>query len=159
MSFFFKKIEKETSTYWENDLKKHKKRFLCLNTLYRYGYSKSDTFQEVERYYRAISQTYNRIIIVGDLNLGTIKDWDSPISTCPIESKYLELFQDLGFTSMINQGTHRDGNILDFVLTNQPGIVKYVNIEPGLICESDHFSVTFEISKRANIKNPLEIIF
>ena len=80
---------------------------------------------------------------MGDLNLGTIKDWDNPTSTCPLESRYLELFQDLGFTSMVNESTHRDGNILDLVLTNQPGIVKNLNIEPDKICNSDHFSVTF----------------
>ena len=92
---------------------------------------------------------------MGDLNLGTIKDWDNPTSTCPLESRYLELFQDLGFTSMVNESTHRDGNILDLVLTNQPGIVKNLNIEPDKICNSDHFSVTFKIAKRIKTKKPM----
>ena len=128
---------------------------LCISTFYRYGYSKLDTYHEIEKYYRAISQSYSRIVLVGDLNLGTIKDWDNPTSTCPLESRYLELFQDLGFTSMVNESTHRDGNILDLVLTNQPGIVKNLNIEPDKICNSDHFSVTFKIAKRIKNKKPM----
>ena len=55
---------------------------------------------------------------------------------------------------MINESTHRDGNILDLVLTNQLGIVRDLNIEPDKICNSDHFSVAFKIAKRIKNKKP-----
>ena len=128
----------------------------CLSTFYRYGYSNLEMFEEAEKCFRKISQRYQRHILIGDINLSTVTDWENPVSACPIEGKYIELFQDLGLISLINEPTHRGGNILDLVLTNQPGIIKDINIEEDLICPSDHFSITFKIAKKVRIKQPIK---
>ena len=57
------------------------------------------------------------------------------------------MFHDLGLSCLVNSPTHRDGNILDLLLTNQPSIIKDVNIDPVLICKSDHYSISFSLNK------------
>ena len=57
------------------------------------------------------------------------------------------MFNDLGLDCLVNSPTHRDGNILDLLLTNHPGIIKDVNIEPDIICKSDHYCISFSLNK------------
>lgn len=120
---------------------------ICISTFYRYGYSKADTFNSAEKYYRGLCIKYNKIILIGDLNLSGIDDWQDPQSLSSIDNAYIDLFNDLGLQCMINSPTHRGGNILDLLLTNQPALVKDLSIEPDLICSSDHYSVTFKLRK------------
>ena len=124
----------------------------CLSTFYRYSYSGISELEEVEKCLRYISQKYSRKILVGDLNLSSVRDWDNPVSNCPIENRYIELFQNFGFISMINEQTHRAGNILDLILTNNPSSIKDINIEQNLICPSDHFSINFKIESNIRWK-------
>ena len=42
--------------------------------------------------------------------------------------------------------THRDGNILDLILTNRPRLVRNLSIEPGKLCPSD-YTICFKICK------------
>ena len=125
---------------------------ICLSTFYRYGYSDHTTFELAEAYYRELFTKYNKIIIIGDLNLCSVKDWDNPQSPSSLESSYIDLFNDLGFKCLINSSTHKDGNILDLVLTNQPGLIRNIDIEEDLICPSDHSSITFKIFKNVTRK-------
>ena len=122
---------------------------ICFSTFYRYGYSDIDMFVDVDKYYKNLAKKYSKLIIIGDLNFPNIKSWDmdTPQSLSEVENKYIELFHDLGVDASINIPTHKGGNILDQLLTNQPGIIRDIKIEPNLICQSDHFSVTFNVHK------------
>ena len=125
---------------------------ICISTFYRYGYSSNDTFESAQAYYRELSRRYNKIVVIGDLNLSTVEDWDDPYSTSSLENSYIDLFNDLGLKCLINTPTHNDGNILDLLLTNQPGLIKNLSIDQDLICPSDHFSITFTIKKNISKK-------
>ena len=59
----------------------------------------------------------------------------------------MELFHDLGLYALINEPTHRGGNILDQLLTNQPGLIRDIILEPNMLCQSDHSSLIFNIHK------------
>ena len=127
---------------------------ICLSSFYRYGYSSLDMYDEAARYYRAVCQKYNKLILIGDINLSSIKDWENPNPSCNIEKSYVDLFNDLGLNCLVNEPTHREGNILDVLLCNQPGLVSNLSIDPDKICCSDHYSFTFKISKNVPRKKP-----
>ena len=127
---------------------------LCLSSFYRYGYSSTDMYDEANRYYRAVCKKYNKVVIIGDINLASIKDWENPLPSCRIEESYVDLFNDLGLKCLVNQSTHKGGNILDLLMCNQPGIVSNLSIDPDKICCSDHYSFSFEISRCVSKKKP-----
>ena len=127
---------------------------ICFSTFYRYGYSKVDTFEAAESYYQEICRKYKKVIMIGDINLSTIDDWTDPSSSCELENKYINLFNELGLTCVVNTPTHKLGNILDLLFTNQPGLIKDLKIEPDLVCPSDHFSISFKIRKNVPRKRP-----
>ncbi len=138
------------------EIKFHDSSKICISTFYRYGYSDIDTFNSAETYYQELSRKYNKVIIIGDMNLSSIRDWSDPQSTSALESSYIELFNDLGLQCMINSPTHRDGNILDLLFSNQPGLIRDVSIEPDLMCPSDHFSISFKVRKNIPRKKPVK---
>ena len=129
---------------------------ICLNTFYRYGYSDLTAFQEAETYYRELARKYKDIVIVGDLNLSTVRDWSDPVADNELENMYVDLFSDLGLTSLVNTCTHKAGNILDLILTNRLDLIKNVAIEPDSLCPSDHYTLNFSIHKSRNKKKPVK---
>ena len=114
---------------------------ICISTFYRYDYSKKDLLESAEIYYREICKKYSKIVVIGDINLSSVKDWNNPISTNELHNDYIKLFYELGFQNLINQSTHQDGNILDLLLTNQPGLITNITVTPDLLCPSDHYSI------------------
>ena len=92
--------------------------------------------------------------MIGDINLSTVDDWTEPSSNCELENKYVNLFNELGLTCLINSPTHRLGNILDLLFTNQPGLIQDINIKPDVVCPSDHLSIIFKIRKNVPRKRP-----
>ena len=97
---------------------------------YRYGYSDQSAYLEAERYYIELCRRVKDIILIGDLNLSTVRDWSSPVAENELEDMYVNLFNDLGLVSLVNTSTHRGGNTLDLILTNRPNLVCNVSIEP-----------------------------
>ena len=125
---------------------------ICLNTFYRYGYSDLAAFLDAESYYRELSRKYKDIIIIGDLNLSSVRDWSNPVAENELENMYVDLFSDLGLVSLVNTRTHKAGNILDLILTNRQDLIKNVSIEPDVLCPSDHYTLTFKLHKARNRK-------
>ena len=119
---------------------------ICLCTCYRYGYSGDEMHLEIDTYLKELSKKFNKIVLVGDFNLKTISDWDHHITACTSEYKYLETFEDVGLTQLINQPAYWAGNILDLLLTNNPGLLKNIRVVPNGICVSDHFSIYFTLN-------------
>ena len=133
---------------------------LCVSTYYRYGYSDHIDFLEADKYYRELCNKYKDIVLVGDLNLSTVKDWSCPDSRCELESLYIDLFNDLGLESLVTTSTHRAGNILDLLLTNRPSMIKNISIVRDDLCPSDHSTIHFEIAKpRYKKKNTKQRVF
>jgi len=121
---------------------------ICLSTFYRYGYSDTADFLEAERYFNDLHRKYRSICLIGDLNLSTVRDWSNPVANDTTEDMYVNLFSNLGLTSLINQSTHRGGNTLDLVLTNKPSLFSITSVEPDILVPSDHYTINLEIKKK-----------
>ena len=118
---------------------------ICISTFYRYDYSGSDCLEETERYYTRLSRKYKNLAIIGDLNLSSVKDWDDPVSSNSIHEGFAHLFTSLGMSSLINAPTHRDGNVLDLILTNNSSCFSNVSVEENCLVKSDHFTIKCEV--------------
>ena len=49
---------------------------------------------------------------------------------------------------------HKNGNILDLLLTNKTELIQDLTITPDTICPSDHYSISFKIRKNVPRKKP-----
>ena len=70
----------------------------------------------------------------------------TPVSNVGVHEDFIHLFSSLGLSSLVNEPTHRDGNILDLILTNTSSAFSKVSIEEGGLVRSDHCALKFEIS-------------
>ena len=121
---------------------------ICITTLYRVGTLGAENLKEVNRHLRSIikSKPNANHVFIGDMNLNKTK-WPSGHTTCKTERGFLDLFQDLNFEQLINSPTHKDGKILDLLLTNQPNIISDLVVQPsGMVCNSDHNSIVFKLN-------------
>lgn len=126
----------------------------CISTFYRYDYSDSHFLEEADRYYTHITKKYKNLTIIGDLNLSSINDWNLPASANKLHLDFAHMFSSLGLTSLVNEPTHRDGNILDLVLTNTPSLFSNISIEENAFVKSDHFSIKCNFNlKKQRIKS------
>ena len=118
---------------------------ICVSTCYRVGTLEDENHAEVEKYLKKIANN-NKIgkhIVLGDFNLNKTS-WPNGTSTNFLETKFLNTFEDIGLTQLIDKPTHIGGKTLDLLLTNTPSFVTNVNIlEHKQVCNSDHFGITF----------------
>ena len=84
------------------------------------------------------------LLILGDFNFPDI-DWDLLSGESKNSTNFCELVSDLNFCQLSASSTHKAGNILDLILTNNDQLVHDIVIHPvlptGLL--SDHFVITF----------------
>ena len=89
--------------------------------------------------------------MIGDFNLDSV-NWHLNSSSNSTHSHFLNLFNDLGLTQLVQTATHKH-NILDIFLTDSPYMVEDINVhDPGSFIHSDHSSITFGI--KAFLKIP-----
>jgi hypothetical protein len=84
------------------------------------------------------------VVLVGDFNLPGL--YPNP-STCSV-AKYLDIYQtfcDFGMQQYVTCATHKDGNILDLVLSTDPMLVSHLDIQAPF-STSDHNSILFELN-------------
>ena len=120
---------------------------MCITTLYRVGTLGDGNFQEVEQHLRCISlsKRMHKHIFVGDFNLNNVL-WPDGLTTNNLQMKFVNLFNELGFTQFIEKSTHEEGRALDLLLCNVPQIISDIKIlEQHTVCKSDHFGITFDI--------------
>ena len=118
---------------------------LCISTFYRYDYSGLEHFKEAERYYTNLAKKFKNLTIIGDLNLSSVDNWDVPVSNNSTHESFINLFSSLGLKSLVNIPTHRDGNILDLLLTNIDTSYNNVMLEENSLVKSDHLTLKCEI--------------
>lgn len=118
---------------------------LCICTYYRYGYTDIPDTLEAERYFKDLAIRYKDIVLVGDLNMGSIEDWTCPIGQTEKEEIMTTLFNELSLSAFVHSSTHRGGNTLDQVLSNKPGFIHNVTVIPNGLCSSDHYTINFEL--------------
>ena len=119
----------------------------CISACYRVGTLGEQNLKEIEKHLRNVisRRKFRAHFVVGDFNLPEI-NWSSSQSTTQLGRNFLDLFNDLGLTQLINQPTHEKGKILDLVLCNLSGVVESLVVHgKNEICSSDHYGVTFKV--------------
>ena len=125
-----------------------------ISTLYRVGTLGSDHHSRVDQYLRNIRRRRNvdKLILIGDMNMPNT-DWELGVSNCRVEQLFLDTFNDLSLSQVINHPTHRKGNILDLILCDKPDHINDVQIDSDSgFGGSDHFSIIFKLNLDARRK-------
>ena len=79
------------------------------------------------------------ILLCGDFNLPKA-NWTSPAeSSCPLTEKMISFQNNFFLNQVVNKPTHRSGNTLDLVLTNNTHLISDINSQPSAL--SDHYVV------------------
>lgn len=86
------------------------------------------------------------LLILGDFNLPDI-NWSTLSGTSDRSEKFCDVVYDCGLSQLVCVPTHKLGNILDLVLTNQPSIITNVEVcSDPLPLASDHFPIFLDIT-------------
>ncbi|CAG2210245.1 unnamed protein product [Mytilus edulis] len=127
---------------------------IYIGSYYRRPSSKTDMIEELEKSIEQITSKVKNnmphIILGGDFNLPDI-NWDNTtVNTNPqygqeINSKLVEIVTENDFIQMVKEPT-RGKNILDLILTNNPGLIERTQTQPGM---SDHEIVITDINIKA----------
>ena len=126
---------------------------LVITHCYRVGTLGEENFSEIQKHVFSIAgkQKYKKNLMIGDFNLSS-DNWKdglgtttgSPTST---ESKFLDLFDNVGFVQHVDQPTHEGGRTLDLVLSNSSSIVKNVEVMAQHVgVMSDHFAIEIRVN-------------
>ena len=125
-----------------------------ISTIYRVGTLGPDHHSRVDQYLRNIRRrrSVHKLILIGDLNMPNI-NWDLDLSKDRTERLFLDTFNDLSLGQLINEPTHRKGNILDLILSDKPDHINDINIDSDSgFGGSDHYSIIFKLKLNAHRK-------
>ena len=91
----------------------------CLTTCYRVGTLGEENLNEIDKHLKSIAtrKKYKMHIVIGDFNLPSIS-WSNGYSSIELERRFIDLFNNLGLTQLINQPTHEKGGTLDLLFSN-----------------------------------------
>ena len=105
------------------------KKEICLSTVYRVGTLGINNFYPLQKYFSSISASnkFKYSYIIGDFNLDSIK-WHLNSSSNSTHSHFLNLFNDLGLTQLVQNATHKHNNILDIFLTDSLSRIDWEHI-------------------------------
>ena len=123
---------------------------LNIIAVYRSPNSSETNNQELNK---LLSNIKNNTVLIGDFNFPKI-DWDNKTSDNS-SKEFLDKVNEKLLDQMVYFPTHKAGNILDLVLTNNPNIVLSVE-DAGLIGKSDHNMILVELNctpmKKVNLQ-------
>ena len=126
---------------------------LLLGCLYRSpsGNAEEDVREIGKLFSLAVNSGHSHIIITGDFNLPQI-DWGLGLSTAPLSHcshAFVDIVNDCFLHQHVDQPTRfRTGetpHMLDLVLSNEEGMVKNLELLPGL-GTSDHVMIQFQLA-------------
>ncbi len=127
-----------------------------LSTFYRVGTLGTDNHCMIDHYLKVIRRRRNvhQLILVGDLNM-PCANWEDFTSQNPTEQLFLDTFGDLSMEQLVNEPTHRRGNVLDVVVADNPqAITELAVAHDRFVCGSDHLPITFNLRLRAKRNKP-----
>ena len=129
----------------------------CISACYRVGTLGEQNLAEIDRHLRKVvsQKKFKAHFVIGDFNLPEI-NWSESQSTTELGKGFIDLFNDLGLTQIIQQATHEKGKILDLLFSNLVAALgDVVVMEKNEICSSDHFGITFSI--KMNFRKKLKV--
>ena len=126
---------------------------LSLCTFYRTKTCGLRNHDNIQKYLSSIrGRGSNEMLLIGDINMPDT-DWEALSSTNNVEQQLVNTFSDLGLTQLIDEPTHIHGNTLDYVLTSNPSNISNIKVDSNsLVCESDHFQISFDIMSKVKHK-------
>ena len=128
---------------------------ICISTCYRVGNLEDKNHSEIDKFLKHIAKTKNLVnhVFVGDFNLNKTQ-WPDGTSSNTLETKFLNTFDDVGFTQLIEEPTHIVGNTLDLLCSDSPNMLNNVKVlEHKQVCSSDHFAITFTLMYNITLFN------
>ena len=117
----------------------------CISACYRVGTLGEQNLAEIDRHLRKVvsQKKFKAHFVIGDFNLPEI-NWSESQSATELGQGFIDLFNDLGLTQIIQQATHEKGKILDLLFSNLVAAVgDVVVMEKNELCSSDHFGIKF----------------
>ena len=69
----------------------------------------------------------HHVITLGDFNLPDV-NWLTMSSSSELSPTFCDFVCDLGLVQLVNEPTHKKGNILDLILTNVPSYISNVAV-------------------------------
>ena len=124
------------------------------STFYRVGDLGCDNHKRVDSHLRNIRRRrkVDELILIGDLNMPHT-NWETGVSGNRIEQLFLDTFNNLSLSQVIEHPTHNKGNILDIVTTDKPEHVHNITVDSGSgFGGSDHYPIAFRIDLNARRK-------
>ena len=114
---------------------------ICCCCVYRPGPLTDDFFSDFDEFVGSIFLKYSKIIICGDLNIHL----DNP--KLKNTSKFLELLSSYGLVQLVSQPTHKQGHLLDVVISSHkvidPDKITINLLDASVFPTCDHFPDTF----------------
>ena len=125
-----------------------------LSTLYRVGTLGIENHSRVDQHLRNIRRRrkVDELILIGDLNM-RYTDWETGSSNGPTEQLFLDTFNDLSLSQVISLPTHKQGNILDIILTDKPEHIHDIKVDNDSgFGGSDHYPLFCNLKLNARRK-------
>ena len=118
---------------------------ICL--LYNPPNSGKEYHDQLISYLSILMQGVDPVVILGDFNIPDIS-WSSFDANSQFSSKICDLIFQHNHSQLIEYPTHRQGNILDLIITNYDENIANLQIhaEANPLLISDHFPITFHLS-------------
>ena len=115
----------------------------------------SDSYQqEVLNYLSTLNKDDNTILL-GDFNIPDT-NWSTLHATAPFSHSFCTLTHSANFIQLITEPTHKQGNILDLVLTNAPHRIQNLHVDSTLCSQhSDHFLISANILNSSQNTRPM----
>ena len=92
---------------------------------------------------------HNNLILLGDFNFPDI-DWDTLSGHSAASNQLCDLIFQAGLCQLIDVPTHKQGNILDLLLTNLEDKIEDLQVYPDPHLHSDHHNITFSVNTSMN---------
>ena len=132
---------------------------IIIATCYRVGTLGMENFRNISDIIKLLlrKKKVKKFFLIGDFNLNKA-NWLLNTSTNSIEQAFLDEFVQAGLVQLINEPTHIKGNILDILLTNSEQFINDIIVSNSNgLCNSDHYSINFNINLKVNRKKTEKI--
>ena len=113
--------------------------------LYNPPNSSSEYCDNLLNFISNISNSSDRLILLGDFNLPDI-NWNALSGGSPVSNKLCDLIFQTGMSQLIDRPSHLHGNVLDLLLMNIEENINSLEVHSSSSLSSDHYDITFAVA-------------
>ena len=92
----------------------------------------------------------SHLILLGDFNAPDVC-WSTMFASSPSSAAFCDSLYNLNLIQLVNSPTHKMGNTLDLVFSNQPDLVSLLKLDSSCVGSSDHFLITFHVPFQSRV--------